>query len=85
MPEKKQIPIATVSVGHVHGAVWRNENQGGVYYTATFENRYSTPDGWKTTANYTQPELLALMKCADLAWNAIAELQRHDKEGSPSK
>jgi hypothetical protein len=82
----KQRPVAEVSVGHIHAAIWRTVNQGVPYYNATFQVRYKAPSGeWKTATNYGPMELLALGKAADLAYNEIAALQRHDTESSPSK
>jgi hypothetical protein len=79
----KQRPVAEVSVGHIHAAIWRNESEGAVYYNTTFSARYKDAVGeWKTSATYTQLDLLALAKCADLAFDQIERLKKQDKEHS---
>jgi hypothetical protein len=83
MSDKKQTPVATVSVNHVQGAIWRNVSEGSIFYNTTFTLRYREVGGeWKTSTSYTQLDLLALGKCADLAFDKIEGLKRQDKEGS---
>jgi hypothetical protein len=83
MKETKQPPVATVSVGHVQGAIWRNVSEGATFYNSTFSLRYREMGGeWKTSTSYTQLDLLALGKCADLAFDTIEGLKRQDKENS---
>jgi len=38
MKETKQPPVATVSVGHVQGAIWRNVSEGATFYNSTFSH-----------------------------------------------
>jgi hypothetical protein len=71
-------PVAQVSVGSIHAAIWRNENQGIPFYTTTFDVRYKDGE-WKTTKNFGHIELLALAKCADLAYDTITRLQDENK------
>jgi hypothetical protein len=73
-------PVAQISVGSIHAAIWRNENHGTPFYNTTFEARYKDGLGeWKTTASFSLMELLALAKCADLCFDAITRLQDEDK------
>jgi len=82
MPTPKHPPVATVSVGHVQAAIWRNVSEGSIFYNTTFSLRYREMGGeWKTSTSYTQLDLLALGKCADLAFDKIEGLKRQDKEG----
>jgi hypothetical protein len=75
----KQRPVAQISVGSIHAAIWRNENQGNPFYNTTFEARYKDAGQWKTTKNFGLMDLLALAKCADLCFDAITQLQNEDK------
>lgn len=78
---EKKLPVAKVNVGSVAAAIWRNESQGKPYYNANFELRYQTKEGvWQTGESYGPMELLALAKCADLAFNEIAALRKQDKD-----
>jgi hypothetical protein len=80
---EKQRPVAEVSVGPIHAAIWRNENQGEPFYNTSFEARYKDGQGeWKTTKSFSQMDLLALAKCADLAYDKIAALKSKDSEPS---
>ena len=77
---EKQRPVK-VSVGTISAAIWRNESQGKAFYSTTFESRYKDYQGeWKTTESYNQMDLLALAKCAHLAYDEIARLRKQDKE-----
>jgi hypothetical protein len=79
MPSNQR-PIAQVSVGSIHAAIWRNATQGNPFYNTTFEARYKDDHGeWKTTKSFGQMELLALAKCTDLCFDAITQLQDENK------
>jgi len=85
MSNEKKRPVSEVSVstasGAICAAIWRNESQGKVFYNTTFELRYQDKDGeWKSGESYGPMDLLALAKCADLAFNKIVELKQQDKE-----
>jgi hypothetical protein len=72
-----------VSVGHVQAAIWRNVSEGAVFYNATFSLRYRDQGGeWKTSTTFSHLDLLALAKCADLAFDRIEALKKQDKEHS---
>jgi hypothetical protein len=80
MPEKTK-PIAHVSVGSVAAAIWRNERRDTPLYTTTFNVRYKDQDNeWKTTNSFDHLTLLALAKCAHLAYDAVAALKNGDSE-----
>jgi hypothetical protein len=86
MSDKKSPPVAKVSVGTISAAIWRNESQGRTFYSTTFESRYKDDQGnWQTSDSYNQMDLLALAKCADLAFNEIAALRKQDKEADAAK
>jgi hypothetical protein len=73
-------PVAQISVGSIHAAIWRNENHGTPFYNTTFEARYKDDHGeWKTTKNFGHMEVLALAKCADLAYDTVTRLQDENK------
>jgi hypothetical protein len=83
MPTPKQRPVAEVSVGCVHAAIWRNESEGRAFYNTTFDLRYrEIGSEWKTSNSYGHLDLLALSKAAHLAFDRIEALKRQDKEGS---
>jgi hypothetical protein len=80
---EKQRPVAKVSVANISAAIWRNESQGKPFYSTTFELRYQDKDGeWKSGDNYGQMDLLALAKCADLAFTEIVLLRKRDSEAA---
>lgn len=78
-------PAARIQIGNVHGAVWRNDHDGKTFYSATFEVRYKDAAGnWQSGQSYGPGDLLALMKAADRAHDAILELRqksRQDQDG----
>jgi hypothetical protein len=84
MSSEKQFPVAKLSVGSIHAAVWRKESPGkSPFYSTTFELRYQDKDGaWKSGESYGQTDLLALAKCADLAFSEIVLLRRRDSEAA---
>ena len=80
----KQRPVAEVSVGSIHAAIWRNSKEGTPFYNVTLEVRKLGDSGeWQTFKSFSQLELLALAKAADLAFDEIAALRKGDKEGHP--
>jgi hypothetical protein len=81
---EKTKPVAQVSVGSVAAAIWRNERRDTPLYTTTFNVRYKDKDNeWKTTNSFDHLTLLALSKCAHLAFDTIAALKDRDS-GAPS-
>ncbi len=82
MSENKP-PVAKVSVGTISAAIWRHESQGRPYYNTTFQLRYKDEQGnWQNADSYGYMDLLALAKCADLAFNEIVMLRKQDKEAA---
>jgi hypothetical protein len=78
MPEKPPRPVAEITVGPIHAAVWQNAKEGTPFYNVSFEVRKHDDQGWRTAKSFSQMDLLALAKCADLAYDAIAALKNRD-------
>jgi hypothetical protein len=77
---EKQRPVTHIDVGAVTASIWRNERRDQPLYTTTFSHRYKDQSGeWHTTASFSQMDLLALQKAADLAYDAIAAFRSSDK------
>ena len=65
-------PAAKVTLFPVSAAIWRNENQKGVFYSVTFERSYKDDAGkWQTSSTFNASDLLLLAKAADLAHTEI--------------
>jgi len=80
---KKNQPIMRVSCHPVSAAIWRNENGGKAFYSATFERQYKDKDGkYQTSGNFSASDLLLLAKAADLAHTEILGRQERDRAGN---
>jgi hypothetical protein len=73
-------PVERIRIGFVHGAIWANETEKGIFYAFTHERRYKDSYGkYKSTQRYSFGDLLALSKLADNAHTKMAELMARDK------
>ncbi len=68
-------PVEQIRLGQVRAAIWRSEGKYGVQYRATFEKSFRGNDGWRTTSSFGPADLLVVAKAADLAFDAIRQLQ----------
>jgi hypothetical protein len=76
-------PAAKVTLHPVSAAIWRNQNQSGVFYSATFERSYKDEDGkWQRTSTFSASDLLLLAKVADQAHSEIYKLRGNDRQAS---
>jgi len=84
MTTDKQQPAATVRLGAISGAIWRNPSDDGrVRYNTTFERLYvDANDEWKSTNSFGRDELLVLAKVCDLAHSRIHEMQAAEREAA---
>lgn len=74
-------PVAKVQMFPINAAIWRNENNGRAYYSATFERSYRDEAGnWKSATSFNSSELLLLAKVADLVHTEISKLQASDRQ-----
>ena len=74
-------PVRHVRRANVQAAIWRNANGTGVYYSVTFERRYrDDANTWHATQSFGRDDVLVLAKVADLAHDAIHELQEAERE-----
>ncbi|MCC6971623.1 MAG: hypothetical protein IT434_15535 [Phycisphaerales bacterium] len=74
-------PIRHVRRGMIQAAVWRNLSaENGVYFTVTFERLYrNDQQKWQHTQGFSRDDLLLLAKVANLAQDAIFELQEAER------
>lgn len=73
-------PAAKVSLFPVSAAIWRNQNQKGVFYSVTFERSYKDDAGnWQTSSAFNTSDLLLVAKAADLAHSEIYKLRAGDR------
>ena len=78
-------PAAKVSLHPVSAAIWRNQNQKGVFYSVTFERSYKDDAGkWQTSSSFNASDLLLLAKAADQAHSEIFRLRAGDRNDEPS-
>lgn len=70
-----QQPVEEVRIGHIKAAIWRNENERGVFFNATFARLYKDGERWKETQSFGRDDLLLLAKVADRVHSTIYELQ----------
>ena len=77
MTTSKNAPVDHIRLGAVQAAIWANDTENGVRYSATFERRYfdAKANDWKSSGSYNRDDLLVLAKVADLAHSRIHELQ----------
>jgi len=70
-------PVARIKLFPTSAAIWRNEKDGRIFHSVTFERRYKDAAGaWQTSATFNARELLLLAKVADLAHTKICEFKR---------
>ena len=78
-------PAAKVTLYPISAAIWRNENEGRAFYSATFERSYRDDAGnWKSTSSFNSGDLLLLAKVADLAHTEISKLRSGDRQAQDS-
>jgi hypothetical protein len=74
-------PAAKVTLHPVSAAIWRNQNQKGVFYSVTFERSYKDEAGkWQTSSSFDTNHLLLLAKVADLAHSKTIELRASERQ-----
>jgi hypothetical protein len=81
MSDNTKKPAAKVTIHPVSAAIWRNQNQKGIFYSTTFERAYKDDAGkWQTASNFNANDLLVLAKVADLAHSEIVKLRVNDRQ-----
>jgi hypothetical protein len=74
-------PAAKINLHPVSAAIWRNQNQKGVFYSVTFERSFKDEAGkWQSSSTFNASDLLLLAKVADLAETKIRELRASDRQ-----
>ncbi len=76
--EAKAKPAHDVRIGLIKAAIWKNERDDRVRYTATFRRIYKDGDQWRTAESFGRDDLLSLAKVADLAHTWICT-QGHEE------
>lgn len=80
MSDQKK-PAAKVQLYPLSAAIWRNQNQKGVFYSVTFERSYKDDAGkYQTSSTFNASDLLLLAKVADLAETKIRELRAVERQ-----
>ena len=80
MSDQKK-PAAKVTLYPVSAAIWRNQNQKGVFYSVTFERSYKDDSGkYQTSSTFNASDLLLLAKVADQAHSEIFKLRTNDRQ-----
>jgi hypothetical protein len=74
-------PVAKVQMFPLSSAIWRHQNQKGVFYSATFERSYRDEAGkWQSSSNFNAGDCLLLSKLADVTDSRIRELRAADRQ-----
>lgn len=80
MSDQKK-PAAKVQLYPLSAAIWRNQNQKGVFYSISLERSYKDDAGkWQTSSNFNSSDLLLLAKLCDLAESKVRELRANDRQ-----
>ena len=81
MSDNNKKPAAKIDLFPVSAAIWRNENEKGVFYSVTFDRKYKDEaDKWQTSSTFNASDLLLLAKAADLAHTEILKLRGNNQE-----
>lgn len=76
MSDKHNKPALTLTDGALKAAIWRNEKEGGAFYSVTFSRSYKKREGEYADAySYSGSELLRLAKLADRAYSEAHALR----------
>jgi hypothetical protein len=80
-------PAAKINLYPVSAIVWRNISpKGGISYNISFEKSYKDAQGnYKSSASFSQAELLLVAKVADLAHSEIYKLRASDRGSEQSE
>jgi hypothetical protein len=79
-------PAAKVTLYPVTAAIWRNQNQSGVFYSVTFEKAFKDDAGkWASSSTFNAADLLLLAKVADQAHSEIYKLRASDRQAQPDE
>jgi len=74
-------PAAKLSLYPVQAAIWRNQNQKGVFYSVSFERGYKDEAGnYQSSSTFNAGDLLLLSKLADQCDTKIRELRAADRQ-----
>jgi hypothetical protein len=76
----KEKPMHEVRFGLISAAIWKNDSQNGVWYTAKFSRSYKNGDEWGSSDNFGRDDLLILAKLADIVHTWIHEKMLEEKE-----
>ena len=80
--QPKNKPVFDFKIWPVKGAVWRNENDNGVFYNVTVERSYKDGDEYKSTGSFQRDDLLPLAKVADVCHTWIIRQEEKDRQAS---
>lgn len=78
--DKKPAPVEKLKIGLLTAAIWENVTEQGKFYNVTFDRRFNSKDGWKSTRSYGLDDLLAQAKLTDRAHTRILELLAQDRQ-----
>jgi hypothetical protein len=79
-------PAHTIRHGRLQAAIWRNQNDQGVYFNVTFQRSYKNGSGeWHTTESFGREDLLLQAKMANEAHTEILRLEKAERGEQPAK
>ena len=78
----KNKPVAKIqTLFPLSSAIWRHQNQKGVFFSASFERSYRDEAGkWQSSSTFNAGDLLALAKLVDLTDSKIRELRAAERQ-----
>ena len=80
-------PAEVIRDGNLKASIWRNQNENGAYYTATFSRSYKDENNnWHDSQTFFRNDLLRIIELGRQAYGRIAELGReHSREREPEQ
>lgn len=78
----KNKPIQTFRLGYIEAAIWANQGQKGVWYTATLSRSYKEKNGkWQRTDRFSLSDIPLATKVLEHAYAYLYDLQSQLPDG----
>lgn len=86
-PASENKPHEHLTIGAVRAAIWANQTQHGVMFSATFQRRWknATSGEWNTSTSFSRTELLQLSKLADRVHSRILILDNLERQAAQER
>ena len=79
-------PVASIRHDKLQAAIWRNQNENGVYHCVTLGRAYKDGNGeWHSTDSFGRDDLLLLAKIVNEAHSEILKLQKAEPQQQAAK